>query len=233
MLRKYRLLIVAVLVVMSLVSSTIGASAKSLKPANLYGPATVQVTSQYPNTTPVSTIAMPSGHSPLQLKAFYPPPSPQTPTLIPPPVFSIPPIPTITGTGYHVTGNTIYDPLGKPVIFRGVARPSLEWRSTGQNLSLADYQLMQTWHVKIVRLPLNQRFWLNNTNNYQQTIDQNIQWIKSLGMNVLLDLHWSDKGNPAVSPAQQCMADAHSLPFWQQVAAKYKNDPSVFFELYN
>jgi hypothetical protein len=40
---------VAVLVVMSFVSSTFGVSAKSLTPANQYGPVTVTVTSQCPN----------------------------------------------------------------------------------------------------------------------------------------------------------------------------------------
>lgn len=155
-----------------------------------------------------------------------------TPTPSPTPSISKTPT-TPPGSGYHVSGNTIYDAAGNPVIFRGVARPSLEWSSTGDHLSLADYQLMHSWNVKLVRLPMNQRSWLTNANNYQQTIDQNVQWIRSLGMNVLLDLHWSDKGSTSVTPAQQCMADTNSLTFWQQVATKYKSNTNIFFELYN
>jgi endoglucanase len=61
-------------------------------------------------------------------------------------------------------------------------------------------------------------------------------------MDIILDLHWSDRGdytvgynclNTSNSNCQQDMADAHSVVFWQQVATKYKSDPQVIFELYN
>jgi aryl-phospho-beta-D-glucosidase BglC (GH1 family) len=60
-----------------------------------------------------------------------------------------------------------------------------------------------------------------------------VQWAEQAGLDVILDLHWSDQGDFTVMPAQQLMADAHSLEFWGEVAARYKGDGRVFFELYN
>jgi hypothetical protein len=135
--------------------------------------------------------------------------------------------------GYHVQGNTIYDAAGEPHLFHGVDRPSLEWSATGEYLSLADYQLMASWKANVVRIALNQDYWLENTSSYQQTVDRQVQWAESAGLDVILDLHWSDKGDPANTPAQQRMADARSVLFWQAVAAKYRGDGRVLFELYN
>jgi endoglucanase len=136
------------------------------------------------------------------------------------------------GGGYYTQGNTIYDSNGVPHQFHGIARPSLEWNAQGENLSTADHALIAGWGANVVRLALNQRFWLTNP-AYEGTVDDNVQWAKMAGMDVILDLHWSDKGDPGTQPGQQRMADANSLTFWQAVAAKYKDDHRVLFELYN
>jgi endoglucanase len=84
---------------------------------------------------------------------------------------------------------------------------------------------------------LNQDFWLSDSPAYAATyaaqVDQVVQWAEQAGLDVILDLHWSDQGDYAVKPGQQTMADTHSLRFWQDVAARYKGDGRVFFELYN
>jgi hypothetical protein len=51
-------------------------------------------------------------------------------------------------------------------------------------------------------------------------------------MDVILDLHWSNKGGTAEA-GQYNMADEGSLAFWQSVAEQYKDDGAVLFELYN
>jgi hypothetical protein len=85
---------------------------------------------------------------------------------------------------------------------------------------------------------MNQDFWLEGATqydpNYQNLIDQQVQWITSLGMGVILDLHWSDCGDLGISKScQQPMADQNSQTFWTQVASKYANNSAVMFELYN
>jgi endoglucanase len=133
--------------------------------------------------------------------------------------------------GYRVSGNTIYDASGSPHLFHGVARPSLEWSEHGESLSPSDYQNMASWGANVARIALNQTFWLGSS-GYPETIDQQITWAGDAGLDVILDLHWSDRGDGSKA-AQQRMADQHSKTFWQEVGVRYKNDGRVQFELYN
>lgn len=132
--------------------------------------------------------------------------------------------------GYHVVGNLICDSSNNPHLFHGVARPSLEWSATGENISQSDFQLMHSaWNANVVRVSMNENFWLSNQSGYQGTIANVVQWAEGAGLDVILDLHWS--GPPP--GAQQEMADANSVTFWTQVATAYKGDGRVLFELYN
>lgn len=142
------------------------------------------------------------------------------------------------GGGYTVVGNTIYDANQNPHLFHGVDRTSLEWSSTGYNLSLADYQAMASWHSNVVRIALNQDYWLAGAAqydpSYRATVAQNVSWAEQAGMDVILDLHWSDRGDLSVTNSgQQSMGDVNSVAFWSEVADAYKGDPRVLFELYN
>jgi endoglucanase len=157
------------------------------------------------------------------------------------------------GGGYTVSGPTVLDGAGHPHIFRGLDRPSLESSSGGNSLSELDYQTMAMWGANIVRIPLNQDFWLSDSPTYDSTysavVDQQIQWAEQStgpnapnGLDVILDLHWSDRGDPANAPGgQQQMADQRSVAFWKDVPKHlnfytnvvYKDDPKVLFELYN
>jgi hypothetical protein len=143
--------------------------------------------------------------------------------------------------GYYVNGNTICTSDGRAHLFHGVARPSLEWTSTGEYLSAADFALMASWKANVVRIALNQDFWLSGSQfhdaAYATTVDTAISQAEDAGLDVILDLHWSDAGElGSCAPnlgCQQVMADANSLTFWTEVATRYKEDGRVMFELYN
>lgn len=144
----------------------------------------------------------------------------------------------IAPNGYSVNGNTVFDQNGNKHVFHGVARPSMEWNPKGEMISKSDFQLMKSWGANVTRLALNQDFWLpgaaKHDAGYQQSVDQAIAWAKEVGLDVILDLHWSDRGDlNNQGPGQQRMADANSVTFWTQVADKYKGDGRVLFELYN
>jgi endoglucanase len=129
-------------------------------------------------------------------------------------------------SGYTVTGNKLYDPTGAKVIIRGMCRPSFEWNPEGEYASYNDYALMRNkWGANSVRISLNQDFWLAGP-SYAATIDQQIKWVRELGMGVILDLHWN-RGS------QQNMADRNSITFWKSVATRYMSNLWVMFELYN
>jgi endoglucanase len=149
----------------------------------------------------------------------------------------------VAPSGYYVNGNTICTAEGRPHLFHGVDRPSLEWASVGEGLTPEDFQLMASWNANVVRIALNQEFWIAESPlydpNYAILVDAAIQWAEAAGMDVILDLHWSDMGIlgscvPAPgTTCQQQMPDTNSMTFWNQVASRYKNDGRVLFELYN
>lgn len=156
---------------------------------------------------------------------------------------------------YTVNGNKITGKSGSERLFRGLDNPGLEWGSNGgQNLQPFVYGAMSTapWCANVVRVPLNQDFWLSDSpvydSSYQSTVDTQVQAAEQNGMDIILDLHWSDRGDTTVMTkcgctksgsssctgnCQQPMADSRSLTFWQQVSMHYASDPQVLFELYN
>lgn len=154
----------------------------------------------------------------------------------------------VAPNGYYTSGSTVCTAAGQPHLFHGVDRPSLEFLSAGDHLSQADFVAMASWNANVVRIALNQDFWLQNATlhdpSYQATVDQALAWAEAAGLDVILDLHWSDQGNLGVTTSgkkqnsstdsnQQPMADANSITFWTEVATKYKGDGRVLFEMYN
>ncbi|MEO5731036.1 MAG: cellulase family glycosylhydrolase [Byssovorax sp.] len=144
----------------------------------------------------------------------------------------------IAPDGYYVQGNTIYDASNVPHVLHGIARPSMEWSATGEHMGTADFQIMKSWGARVLRIALNQDFWLpgaaKHNGAYVGNVDNAVKQARQLGLDVILDLHWSDKGNlQEANPGQQRMADQNSITFWTDVATKYKGDGRVLFELYN
>src|SRR6478609_9132864 len=155
--------------------------------------------------------------------------------------------------GYYTHGASVCTASGKPHLFHGVDRPSLEWDAAGEwnnggGIPRSDFDAMASWHANVVRIALNQDFWLAgaalHSVSYQATVDQVVKDAEGAGLDVILDLHWSDRGDlTAATPGggqgqkghsdQQQMADQNSVQFWHEVAAKYKDDGHVLFELYN
>ncbi|MBC7917689.1 MAG: cellulase family glycosylhydrolase [Rhodoferax sp.] len=150
------------------------------------------------------------------------------PAVAPPPVAI--PTPAVKFSGYIVTGNTIYDKsTGQAHLFRGVASPSMGWQVKCDHCTVADFQLMsQGWKANVVRLSVNQSFWLTGSAQYNAgyaaELARVVAAIEKAGMDVILDLHGS---------SSRYMADANSVVFWREVATAYRNNPRVLFELFN
>jgi hypothetical protein len=141
--------------------------------------------------------------------------------------------------GYYVNGNTICTETGRPHLFHGIDRPSLEWSPGGINLAPEDFDLIAAWHANVVRVPLYQDYWLSASPlydaGYPSRVDSVVGWVERAGMDVILDLHWSDAGvlGGCATACQQRMPDVNSVTFWSEVAARYQSDGRVLFELYN
>jgi endoglucanase len=146
-----------------------------------------------------------------------------------------------------VSGNKLVDPAGTTVRLLGINRAGSEYMcvkntgkvfdgSTGPNSIAA----MLTWNINTVRLPLNESCWLGLAGagaqvppeSYQQEIVDYVWQLHNKGLYVVLDLHWSSTS--ALATKQTTMADAANAPaFWSSVAARFKSDPMVIFDLYN
>jgi hypothetical protein len=129
--------------------------------------------------------------------------------------------------GYYVNGNTLCTADGRHHLLHGVDRPSLEWSAYGEHLVPEDFQLMASWNANVVRMALNQDYWLADSSlyaaNYASTVDQVVAWAEAAGLDVILDLHWSDRGTvgSCATACQQLMADPNSVRFWSDVATRY------------
>jgi len=153
-----------------------------------------------------------------------------------------------TTFGIRVSGHNIINGSGTAVQLRGVNvsgpegsadnGPTDIWRGQAPN-----FAVMKTWGINVVRIPIAEANWLGLCSttlaqgmtpaNFQAGIQAAVTAANAQGMYVILDLHIV--AVPDLCPnGQNPMADsAHSPTFWSQVAAAYKNNPAVMFEVFN
>jgi aryl-phospho-beta-D-glucosidase BglC (GH1 family) len=145
----------------------------------------------------------------------------------------------ITGPLYTL-GNGIYENGGKPIVFHGVYVSGSE-SSTPVFPTDAEIGQLQSWGANFVRVPLNESDWVNtctasrpsNIASYPASVDAEVNSITSRGMVALLDLHMTVISTCGTS-GLQAMADEQYAPsFWAAVAARYKSNPLVAFDLFN
>jgi hypothetical protein len=152
-----------------------------------------------------------------------------------------------------VSGNHLVDGAGAPLVLHGVNRSGTEYACIGGwgifdgPSNAASVQAIASWHVNVVRVPLNEACWLNTHlpskannpaylgANYQNAIVNYVNLLHQNGIYAILELHWSAP-NVAGQYAdyQRPMPDADYSPtFWSSVASTFKNDPAVLFDLFN
>jgi hypothetical protein len=110
----------------------------------------------------------------------------------------------------------------------------------------ADFSRIRSWKANTVRIELAQYYLVNKSRFYDPTyaerVDRVVKQARAAGLQVIIALQHSDRGDPNYanfSPTSQTnmhqpMADrAHSIPFWQELAARYKGDGGIIYELYS
>jgi hypothetical protein len=144
----------------------------------------------------------------------------------------------------HVDGNKLKDPAGQVVRLEGVNIPSLDWSISGENVLQSIDRATEGWNASIIRIPLTQDLWFGYSKGqsipdarreeaYRKLVDSVVERIASKNCYVLVDLHWSNGGKWGQNIDQHAMPDEHSVRFWMDCAARYANNPAVFFDLYN
>jgi hypothetical protein len=156
--------------------------------------------------------------------------------------------PGIQAKGLQVQGNRLVDGAGQAVRLLGVNRAGTEYMcATATVKSVFDgptddatIDAMLTWHINTVRLPLNESCWLGiagatevGGDFYRTLLQEYVDRLHARGLYVVLDLHWTAAGT-ALAKDQRAMPDAdHAVDLWRSVAAFFKNDPMVIFDLFN
>ena len=146
-----------------------------------------------------------------------------------------------------VSGNHLVNGSGQAIRLLGVNRSGTEyaciqgWGLFDGPSDAASVAAMASWHINAVRVPLNEDCWLNiNGVNalyggaaYQSAVQSYVNLLHQYGIYAILDLHWNAPGTGQAT-GQEVMADAdHAPAFWSSVAAFFKSDPGVLFDLYN
>jgi endoglucanase len=135
-------------------------------------------------------------------------------------------------------GNRIVDiETDEPVLLRGVNRSGLEYSRSP--IPEADFDHIVTeWGANVIRLPFNQD-WALTSEAYRQSMDAAIAMAATRGAYTILDLQWLDAttvrgtdnhGQPNfVAP----LPDVDSITLWQELAARYRDNPAVLYDIFN
>jgi hypothetical protein len=192
-------------------------------------PATMTATASPPTATPTN--------SPTTVLPSQTPTATATPTGGPPPSI----------VGLHVSGNQLLDASNQPVVLHGVDRSGTEyacvqgWGIFDGPSDAASVRAIASWHANAVRVPLNEDCWLgvNGVNpayagaNYRTAIVNYVNLLNQNGLAAILDLHWTAPGSNQATGQQPMPDQDHSPAFWQSVAATFKGNLSVIFDLFN
>jgi endoglucanase len=167
------------------------------------------------------------------------------------------PSPTVTTTStLQVSGNKIVDGSGRTVRLVGVNRSGAEfecvngasiWDGPVDDAAVA---AIASWHVRAVRIALNEDCWLGATRlsaassgtAYRQAVTSYVARLTAHGIVAILDLHWTDgtwtgKNSQCASATATCqkpMPDAAgATAFWASVAETFRDRGPVVFDLFN
>jgi hypothetical protein len=146
-----------------------------------------------------------------------------------------------------VRGNQLVNGRGEPVRLLGVNRSGTEY-SCQQGYGIFDgpsdpasIRAIKSWHVNAVRVPLNETCWLGingiapslGGSAYRQAIRAYVDRLERAGLYVTLDLHLAAPGHFQANRIVPLPDADHAPDFWRSVAAAYREDRSVLFDLYN
>jgi hypothetical protein len=107
-----------------------------------------------------------------------------------------------------------------------------------------DLRRIAGWGANVVRIPFTQDFVLRGrrsapATDYLAALDQVVAWAETCGLYTLLDLQWIDAethrgiGQDGSINRVPALPDAESIEVWRLLAGRYRDRPSVLFDLFN
>lgn len=149
-----------------------------------------------------------------------------------------------------VSGNHFVNGSDETVTLHGVNLDGTEWQCLyGQAFDSpsdeASIAAIAAWHVNVVRIPLNEDCWLGingaprDIRSYHHEIGSYVRRLHAHGIYAILDLHWIAPGKRLSHDGcgragfYEMADESHAPAFWASVAAYFKRDHAVLFDLYN
>ena len=135
-----------------------------------------------------------------------------------------------------VLKNKFVDESGNTVTFRGVNIADPDKLVRDGKWSKAYFKEVKAWGANIVRLPVHPIAWRGQGEKaYLKLLDEAVLWANALDLYLIID--WHSIGNLRTGVYQHPMYDtsmSETLKFWQTIALRYKDVPTVaFYELFN
>ncbi len=167
-------------------------------------------------------------------------------------VASLTAVPSATAD-LRVRGNVLVDGpgSGRTVQLRGVNRSGLEYACI-QGWGFFDsphpnsidtpamIAAMTSWDINAVRVPLNEDCWLGvnapsrySGRHYRRIVERYVRALHAAGLYVILDMHWAAPGGLKATSILPLPDADHAPAFWRSVAATFKGDHALLFDLYN
>ncbi len=141
----------------------------------------------------------------------------------------------------HVYGTQLINASGHPFMLRGAhiessLNYSKSWSSGSMPTSLLTstlfFAMSHSWGMNAVRLPVSNWIYAQNPTVYMSQLDQVIQRANAAGLYVILDLHDNAKSGSPYG-ANALFPKPENVSFWHTIAAHYKNNPMLMFDLFN
>ena len=115
------------------------------------------------------------------------------------------------------------------------------WGISTAPISASEAHAIASWHVNAVRVPLNEDCWLGINGlgakyagaPYRNAIHRWVKLLGTVGICVILDLHWSAPGRLKAIGQWPMPDSSHANRFWSEVAKSFRTDPSVIFDLFD
>lgn len=143
--------------------------------------------------------------------------------------------------GIRVEGNHLENDTGVDIDLHGVNRAGTEyacvqgWGIFDGPSDAASIAAMRSWHVNVVRIPLNEDCWLGINGlkpqysgaAYRDAIVSYVSLLRQAGMYAELALTWGAPGAYQATYQPDAPDESHSPTMWASMATTFKGDPDV------
>jgi hypothetical protein len=152
-----------------------------------------------------------------------------------------------TGLSLRVSGNQLVNGAGQPIHVHGANKSGSEygciqgWGIFDGPSDLPSVQAMASWHINMVRIPINEDCWLGINGvpaayggvNYQNAIINYVNLLHQNGIYAEITLMWTAPGTQRATFNPQMPDQDHSPAAWASIATVFKNDHAVIFGTLN